>query len=173
MTQIERLVAAGEVPEEFLREEDRMGYTITTDNKKLWALQIDLMKQAERLCERHGLKYFAMGGTLIGAIRHKGFIPWDDDLDIMLSREDYERFIGYAQKELEAPYFLQSPLTDRHFFREHILLRNSETTCIGKWDARAKCNNGVYIDIFPMDGWEDTDRCPRYTTRRKSRINSA
>ena len=167
MTEIERLIEEKSLPLEFLNAEDRCGYEISTEIKKIWALQIDLYKQVEKICDRHGLKCFAVGGTAIGAVRHKGMIPWDDDLDIALPRPDYNLFLEYAQKELEQPYFLQTVLTDPVFFRPHAMLRNSNTTCVGKWDQHCKCNNGIYIDIFPLDGFVDNKECHSYIQRHK------
>lgn len=159
MTECERLIKEGSLPIDFLEPEERNGVSITTENKKLWAIQIDLAMQIDKLCENHHLRYYMIGGTLLGAVRHKGYIPWDDDLDIAMFRADYDKFVNLAQKELKAPYFLQSPLTDRGFFRHHVVLRNSNTTCIGKWEQHAKNNNGIYVDIFPLDDYVDNELC--------------
>lgn len=157
MTECERLIAEGKLPPEFLQAEVRE-CEVPEKMKKLWALQIDLIQQVHEICQRHGLTYFASGGTAIGTVRHHGFIPWDDDVDLCLKREDYNAFIAYAKTELKEPYFLQIPSTDKHYYRPFITLRNSNATCIAKGDSRKKCNNGAQIHIFPLDGYTS---CPK------------
>ena len=81
--------------------------------RELQLKELDILKQTIQIIENHDLSYFALGGTLLGAVRHKGFIPWDDDVDICMSRPDYEKFLEYAQKELpenlELGYFKTNP----------------------------------------------------------------
>ena len=91
MTECERIIASGILPEEFLREEIRCDYLVTEKYKKVWAVEIDLLLELDRVCRKHGLKYFLMYGTLLGAVRHGGFVPWDDDLDVIMLRGDYEK----------------------------------------------------------------------------------
>ena len=94
------------------------GYPVDDTRKKVWAVELDIFKKFIELCERHGLTYYTFSGTLIGAVRHKGFVPWDDDIDIVMLRRDYDRFVEIAEKELEEPYFLQTTMTD-HCYRPH------------------------------------------------------
>ncbi len=91
-----------------LSEEVRTGYTATTDIKELWAVELDLLEKFQELCRKHELRYFAIGGTLLGAVRHKGFIPWDDDIDLAMPLNDYLKLIEIEPKELKYPYFLQN-----------------------------------------------------------------
>ncbi len=80
--------------------EVREGYYVQPMVKRMWAVQIDMVKDIDMLCKRHGIKYYGWYGTLLGAVRYRGFIPWDDDVDLVMLREDYERFWYYCQKEL-------------------------------------------------------------------------
>lgn len=168
MTECERLIKSGFIPEHFLDDEVRCEYSISSKMKKVWALSMDLIQQVEQLCKKHGLQYFAIGGTALGAVRHKGFIPWDDDIDIAMLRNDYNIFLKIAQKELEFPYFLQTVLTDPAFYNSAFArLRNSATTAISPGDERKQCNNGIFIDVFPLDGYEDVISCKSFIYKSK------
>ena len=92
-----------EVEKVFFEEEVRCGHTVTSQIKKLWSVQIACLEQLKQICERHNIRYFVSGGTLLGVIRHKGYIPWDDDLDVVMFKEDYDRFCQVAPNELPPP----------------------------------------------------------------------
>ena len=94
-----------QVPQDFLHEEVRRDYTITAEMKQVWAVQLDLLQELLRVCKENGLRVFADSGTLIGAVREKGFIPWDDDIDVAMPREDYDRLMSLSA-EFRDPYFL-------------------------------------------------------------------
>lgn len=117
-------------------------------------LMVDILKEVHNICERNGLKYFLDGGTLIGAVRHKGFIPWDDDVDIGMPREDYEKFLEIAKKELPNYLFLQTFETDDKYdiYQVPCKIRYNGTILIEKGIAEnSEMHNGVYIDVFPYD----------------------
>lgn len=146
-------------PESFLIEEERGGYKISAQMKHVWAVQIDLMLELVEVCQRHGLRIYADGGTMLGAVRHKGFIPWDDDIDMVMMREDYDKLMQLGD-EFKHPYFLQNVYTDDHYTHRHAQLRNSVTAC---WPAHAgscpyKYNQGIWVDIFPADNMPTTAR---------------
>jgi lipopolysaccharide cholinephosphotransferase len=144
------------LPEEFLEEEVRCDYTVSKEMKKVWAVELDLLAEFQRVCKLHDIKYSVCGGTLLGAIRHKGFIPWDDDIDVMMMREEYEKLCKLAG-EFKHPYFFQTEETDPGSLRGHAQLRNSETTAILKHELKFKrpFNQGIFIDIFPLDNCPD------------------
>ena len=89
-------------------DEMRDGFVVTSNRKKLWNVQIGLINEVARICKKHDIRWFAIGGTLLGAARHKGFIPWDDNVDLMMFRPDYEKFKAVAATEIKAPYFLDN-----------------------------------------------------------------
>jgi len=146
-----------DIPEAFYGEEVRNDYTVVPEMKKMWAIQLDLLTALQEVCEKHGLVYYADSGTLIGAIRHKGFIPWDDDIDIVMKRKDYDKLIDVAANEFQYPYFLQSAHSEL-FPRGYARLRNSDSTAITKNDLGRNINQGVFIDIFPLDNLPDDPR---------------
>src|SRR3712207_3357568 len=96
------------MPDSFLEEEIRCGYRVSAQMKRVWAVELDLLAKFVDVCERHELRYFLDSGTLIGAIRHQGFIPWDDDIDVSMPRKDYDKLWEIAQTEFSYPYFFQT-----------------------------------------------------------------
>jgi lipopolysaccharide cholinephosphotransferase len=145
-----------EFPPDFFREETRCDYFISSEMKEIWAIELDLLSQLLEVCKKHDIKIFASGGTLLGAIRHRGMIPWDDDIDMMMFREDYDKLCSIAKEEFHYPYFFQTEYTDPGSLRGHAQLRNSETTAILQNEkGRARFNQGIFIDIFPLDSVVD------------------
>ena len=114
----------------FYQEEVRCDYLVNEKMKKIWAIQLDLLNKLLEVCQKHDIKVFAFAGTLLGAVRHKGFIPWDDDVDVCMERKEYERFLEVCNDEFPHPYFLQTALTDKRHFCGYARLRNSNTTGI-------------------------------------------
>ena len=145
------------IEDAFFEEEDRCGYRVSRDMKKIWAVELDLLNEFSKACEKYQLKWFVHAGTMLGAIRHKGFIPWDDDIDVVMPRVDYEKFCGIASDVFMDPYFFQTEKTDRFFCRNFARLRNSKTTAIQHWESKRHYpyNQGIFIDIFPMDNIPD------------------
>ncbi len=133
-------------------EEIRDGYTVTQKQKKIWAVELDLCQELLRVCKKHNIKVFAYAGTLLGAVRHKGFIPWDDDMDVCLERTEYEKLLKVAPQEFKEPYFFQTDETDKKYFTGYARLRNSNTTGIITGMEDVDYNNGIYIDVFVLDG---------------------
>lgn len=121
--------------------------------KKLQAIELAMLKECIRICDKHNIRYFLLGGSALGAVRHSGFIPWDDDIDIGMPRPDYEKFLSLSQKEFNADLFLQTHETDPSYPMSYAKIRNSKTTFIQSIVAHLYMNHGVYIDIFPLDGY--------------------
>lgn len=140
------------LPENFLDEEIRDDYVVSSQMKQVWAVELDLLNKILEVCKKYNIKIIASGGTLLGAVRHKGFIPWDDDIDLMMMRNQYDKLCDVAEKEFTYPYFFQTEYTDPGSMRGHAQLRNSQTTGILNVE-RGKCkfNQGIFIDIFPLD----------------------
>ena len=101
-------------------------------------------------CHNNGLTYYIVGGTMLGAIRHGGFIPWDDDIDVALPRTDYDRLLSIF-KEKQDHYFLESPYTGNNdYYYSYAKLYDTDTTLTER--TRRNCRRGLYIDVFPLDG---------------------
>lgn len=180
------------IPEDFFREEEKCGYTVSTEMKKVWAVLLDMLNEFDKVCRTNGLRYTVAYGTLLGAIRHGGFIPWDDDLDLVMSRDDYDRLCAAAEESFRPPYFFQTERTDPGFSRPFARLRNSGTTAFQQIEdyRTIPYNQGIFIDIFPLDNFPDEEpeqtrfikellraeqkmrRFSRFTTRfRKMEVN--
>lgn len=120
--------------------------------KKLHDIEIEILSEIIRICNKHNIKYFLIGGTLLGAVRHKGFIPWDDDLDIGMMRDDYNKFIKYGIKEINDKYFIHCNSTDPNYWLPFIKVRKNNTTFVEELLKNSKVlHNGIFVDIFPID----------------------
>ena len=91
MTECERIIKEGILPETFIKPETICDFYVDEMRKKIWAIEIDLYLELEKVCKKHNLRFYAIGGSILGAVRHNGFIPWDDDMDVCMPREDYEK----------------------------------------------------------------------------------
>lgn len=163
MTEIERIKQDNWIPKEFWNEEIRCDYMVSENIKKVWAIELDLYREFTRVCEKYNLLYFTDGGTTLGAIRHSGFIPWDDDLDVCMPRDSYEKFKKIST-EFKTPFFLQNAYTDPEFGYSFMRLRNENTTVVVEPFNYCKFNQGIYIDIFPIDKVTEED----YLSRREN-----
>ena len=142
-----------DLPESFFLEEERDGYIVSAEMKRLWAVQLDLLNEFDRVCKKYNLKYILDFGTLLGVIRHKGYIPWDDDVDVSMLRKDYDKLMEVGPKEFKKPYFLQSQITEKYYDDYVTKLRRSDT-CYMTESSKSSSNNynqGIFIDIFVFD----------------------
>ncbi len=155
----------GLLREDFYKEEIISDYKVTELRKKIWARELEILVEFDRICKENNLKYYLTYGTLIGAVRHKGFIPWDDDVDVEMLRPDYERAKEILKQELRPPFewqdmytVLNNPdVTEETAVKLHPFgkIRNAETTAIEEVGMPVSVNQGIYIDIFPVDDAKD------------------
>ena len=110
-----------------------------------------ILKEVDKICIKHNIQYFVGGGTAIGQKRHGGFIPWDDDIDINMSRNDYDKFLEVASRELPDYLFLQNHRTDVNFSKLYTKVRLKNTKFVEYQYRNSKMEQGIYIDICPMD----------------------
>lgn len=144
----------------YFREETREGFVIAEDMKRAWAAQLEVLEEVKRVCGILGIKFFADWGTLLGAVRHHGFIPWDDDMDIAMLRKDYMRFLSEAPVLLEKYYEIKSVYNDPEDDTIKARIINGRHICFEP-DFLAKfhgCPYVVGIDIFPVDNITDDKR---------------
>lgn len=132
------------------------GQIISIDAKelrKIQLLQLEILKEVDRICRKHDIKYTLCGGSLLGAIRHKGFIPWDDDIDISMLRGEYKKFLKICKQELDSDkYFVQTVDTDPEYRWIYGKIILNGTTYVRAGQESIKSHNGIFIDIFPRDG---------------------
>lgn len=146
-------------PKEFFLEEVREGFTVDSTMKTFWAAELEVLREISEVCERHGIQWYAAYGTLLGAIRHEGYVPWDDDLDIWMKREDYNKFLKVAPGELPKEFIIESPLTDMGYKEFHSCIFNAESISTSEERLRKYhgCPFMVGVDIFPLDYLPDDE----------------
>ncbi len=125
---------------------------------ELHNVELNILKEFIKVCQKLNLRYYLVGGTAIGCVRHQGFIPWDDDIDVAMPRKDYEIFLAKAQKLLPKYLFVQTIKTEKNYYNLFAKIRNSNTTFIEENDTNLNINKGIFIDVFPLDGMGNTEK---------------
>lgn len=127
--------------------------------EKMREIELEALDIVIDLCEKNALNYYLIGGTLLGAVRHKGFIPWDDDIDIAMPRNDYDSFIKIwkEQYDVKSGWILQNKDTDKRVSFSFTKLRKLDTEIVEKENRNAKYFRGIYFDIFPLDNIIEKD----------------
>ena len=125
--------------------------------ERLHAVHLEIMDEIHRICVKNDIKYFLDSGSALGAVRHSGFIPWDDDIDVGMLREEYEKFLSCCQKELSSQFVLQTVETDPAFYKYSAKIRKLKTYFPEEVSGGLKYR-GIFIDIFPFDYVSDDRR---------------
>lgn len=122
--------------------------------KQLQNVELEMFKEIAKICDKNGLTYYMSAGTFLGAVRHKGFIPWDDDMDMRIPRDDYEKLIDILYKELPEPYIVQHYKLNKNVHRYFARVENTKVKFI-RTHAVKRQESNAWIDIFPLDGMPD------------------
>lgn len=133
---------------------------------KIHSLELKIALEVKRICEKNDIRYFLTAGTLLGAVRHGGFIPWDDDMDIGMLRGDYERFIQACKTDLGSEFFLQTWDTDPDYPFSFGKIRLNGTHFVEAFSEKGGMHDGIFIDIFPFDNVPDDPREQKKQGRR-------
>ena len=132
------------------------------ETRKLQRISLEMVKYFDSLCRENKLIYFLCGGCCIGAVRNKGFIPWDDDVDVFMPREDYERLKDVWEDNPK--YSIQYETQNVHTANQFLTIHNNETTFIETYKKDLDINHGVKLDVLPLDG------CPQGYKRRLQKL---
>lgn len=132
---------------------------------KLHSCQLLLAAELKRICENNNIKFFMIAGTLLGAVRHKGFIPWDDDMDFAIMRSDYGRFLEACKKELGEKFILQEMFVDENYALPMAKLLLKDTKLVERTTVKNGAVKGIYIDVFPYDNIPDDENLRKKHSR--------
>ena len=144
-------------PKEYFEAQEREGFLVDTTMKTVWAAEIEVLNEVAVVCDRHDLTWYAAYGTLLGAARHGGFVPWDDDIDIWMLREDYTKLMEYLPQELPNGFVIRSPHAREGYPEYQVYIDNCDGISIEPEHLERfhGCPFMVGIDIFPLDTLPD------------------
>jgi lipopolysaccharide cholinephosphotransferase len=131
---------------------DEPAQVVNDELRGIQLIELGILQELDRLCQKHGLRYYLAYGTLLGAVRHRGFIPWDDDIDVTMPRSDYNRLAEICLSELPSEMRWQSYKTDRHYPLMFGKILRVDTVMRHALSKDLRFQQSVYIDIFPIDG---------------------
>lgn len=140
--------------------------------KTIQNVQLQIMDDIHRVCVEMGLRYYLIGGSAIGAVRHNGIIPWDIDVDIAMPRKDYEEFVKQAQVYLNPIYEVHDYRTDKDFGTYHALVVLKDSVMMFKNEIGRKRKNrfGIFVDILPLDQWPDDEDLKQKQIKAHNRL---
>ena len=137
------------------KDEIRSGFLVTTDRKKVWEKELEILAVFAELCAQHNLRWWGAYGTALGAVRHQGFIPCDDDIDVFITRPDYDTFCRIARERMPQPYRFIDAYTGP-FFRDFAKIMDPRTSAI-EYPFRPDLPQGIFLDIFPLGAVPDSE----------------
>jgi lipopolysaccharide cholinephosphotransferase len=143
---------------------------MSNDIKRIQKIQLDILKHFDRLCRSNNLVYFLNYGSLLGAVRHAGFIPWDDDIDVMMPRSDYNKLIQVLESNEHENYQFISMHTDRKYFAPIAKMYDNNTLLIQNYGQIESHELGIYIDIFILDGLPEDEKTQKHILKRSDRL---
>ena len=128
--------------------------------RKLQLIELSILDEIDRVCRKNKIDYFICGGTLLGSIRHKGFIPWDDDIDILMTRKNYRKFTSACKKDLNDKYFIDCYQTNKKCCFPYIKIKEKNTLYVERKNASCYDDKScIWVDIFPLDAvWAPLDK---------------
>ena len=123
--------------------------------KKLHKVEIEILDEIVRICKKHNIKYSLFAGTMLGAVRHAGFIPWDDDIDVGMLRSDYEKFIKIAHEELDSKFSLDCFEYNKKYHLGFAKIKKNGTIFDEEASHHMDNHKGIFVDVFPVDNVYD------------------
>ena len=143
--------------DKYFKTEDIDGFVVDSMMKRAWAAEMEIMQESDRICKENDLQYYAAWGTLLGTIRHKGFIPWDDDIDVVLPRKDFNKMIEVFKRDYSDKYSIANVETMENYPLMTTRLMLKGTKFVEEPLKNLKCELGIFLDIYPYDNIPDSD----------------